>query len=245
MQKGKSLARKKTKMGTLKIFILHGWTYSTEKWTPFLDLLRKDGLDAQLLKIPGLTEELSEVWNIDNYVEWLKKKVDNEKSKVILIGHSNGGRISLAFTVKYLEKVSNLILIDSAGIYHNELPIRMKRLVFKTLAKIGRKFTTSETLRKALYKISRERDYVDAPLFVKETMQNLITYDFSNELSLVTTPTLIIWGEKDKITPLSDGKLIHQKIKNSNLHIIPQAKHLPQFSHTQEVIQLIIKELKK
>jgi pimeloyl-ACP methyl ester carboxylesterase len=43
----------------------------------------------------------------------------------VLLGHSNGGRIALAFAEKYPDKVKQLVLIDSAGIYHNEFSIRL------------------------------------------------------------------------------------------------------------------------
>ena len=146
-------------MGTMKILILHGWSYSAkgtdqlEKWKPFVDELKLKGYKPTLLKIPGLTKNLTEVRDLEKYVEWLKELVKNEK--VILVGHSNGGRISLAFSHKYPEKVEHLILIDSAGIYHNELPIRIKRFVFRSLAKIGKRITTSEKLRVFLYKLAR------------------------------------------------------------------------------------------
>lgn len=238
------MANQKTKMGTLKkVLILHGWTYSTEKWSPFIKALKDKGFNTELLKIPGLTEKLDSVWDIDNYVSWLKRKIGSDK-KVILIGHSNGGRILLVFALKYPEKVKHLILIDSAGIYHNELPIRLKRFVFKTIARLGRKITKSESLRKTLYKLSRESDYEKASPIVKQTMVNLITFDISSSLNKIKIPTLIIWGEYDKATPLSDGKLMHKLIKGSKMHIVRSARHSPQFTHVNEVIEIILKEIR-
>ncbi|OGE30701.1 hypothetical protein A3C59_03225 [Candidatus Daviesbacteria bacterium RIFCSPHIGHO2_02_FULL_36_13] len=224
----------------MKILVLHGWTYSTEKWDPFMDIISSK-TDVELLKIPGLTEKLEAVWNLDNYVEWLKTKIGD--SKVILIGHSNGGRISLAFANKYPEKVSKLILIDSAGIYHNELPIRLKRLVFKIIAKLGKKIINSEKLRKILYKLSREGDYENASPTVKKTMLNLITTDISFLLPEIKIPTLIIWGENDNTTPLKDGALMHKLIRGSKLKIISGARHSPQFTHPKEVAKIIYKNL--
>src|SRR5436309_1754011 len=95
-----------------KIFILHGWTYSIERWEPFINELRKHGIEPEMLQIPGLTAPLDEVWRLDDYVEWLKEIVEKEKDKVTLLGHSNGGRIGLAFAAKYPDKVEKLFLID-------------------------------------------------------------------------------------------------------------------------------------
>lgn len=230
-------------MGTInRILILHGWTYQVEKWTPFIKSLEEKGFNVNFLKIPGLTEKLDKVWNIDNYVTWLSEKIGNNE-KVVLIGHSNGGRISLCFALKYPQKVKQLILIDSAGIYHNGLPIRLKRFLFKSVAKIGRKITQSETLRKALYKLSREGDYEKASPEVRQTMVNLITFDISGFLDKVKVPTLIIWGQHDTITPLKDGKLMHQLISGSTFKIIKNARHSPQFTNTEEVTQIIYEYL--
>ncbi len=222
-----------------KIFLLHGWTYSTEKWAPFVDLLKQKESEPVMLEIPGLTAPLDEVWTVDNYVEWLKKIVDNEKEKVLLLGHSNGGRISMAFALKYPEKVSKLILIDSAGIYHNELSLRLKRFVFGTLAKAGKKIKNIQAIRSIFYRFVREHDYEKANPKLRETMKNLITSDLSASLEKITVPTLIIWGEQDKITPLTDGKLMHELIKNSLFHVVKDARHSPQLTHPKEVVKHI------
>src|SRR3989344_2544636 len=121
-----------------KVIILHGWTKNLDKWNDFLKNLDKTKIDYEFPNIPGLTGNLNDVWNLDNYVNWLKKITDRQKDKVILIGHSNGGRIALAFANQHPEKVEKLILIDSAGIYHNELPLALKRVIFKILAKLGK-----------------------------------------------------------------------------------------------------------
>ncbi len=239
------MAAKAQKMGAVKAIILHGWTYSSgegnplNKWNPFMELLQTKKIQPILLKIPGLTKNVDEVWNLEKYVKWLKKEVDKQKGSIILIGHSNGGRIAFSFAKEYPEKVTKLILIDSAGIYHNELPVKIKRFVFKSLAKIGKKFTDSENLRKLIYKLAREGDYKNATQAQRQTMLNLINTDLSLILNNVKTPTLIIWGKEDKVTPLSDGQLIHSLVKNSKLCVIQKARHSPQYTHPKEVVERI------
>ena len=226
-----------------KIIILHGWARSLDKWQNFLDALKKKGIEVDLLKIPGLTAKLEKIWELTDYINWLKNILDKEKGKVILVGHSNGGRIALAFTNLYPEKVEDLILINSAAIYHNELPLQIKRFAFKAIAKIGKKLTSSKSIKNLLYKFARESDYKDLDKNAKQTMINLISADLKSILPQIKAPTLIIWGAQDKITPLSDGLLINELIKNSKLEIIQGARHSPQFTHVKEVVNIIAEEI--
>lgn len=221
------------------ICILHGWAYSTEKWKPFVNLLKKRGFKAKLLKIPGLTKPLNKPWTLGNYNDWLEQELSKQTSKVMLIGYSNGGRIALSFAAKYPDKLSKLILIDSAGIRRKELRHRLKRAVFRTVAKTGKKLTKSEYLRRLLYKIARESDYKQASPVMRQTMKNLISTDLQPVLSQITTPTTIIWGENDNITPLSDARVMHRLIKHSQLKVIKGARHAPQFTHAGKVAELI------
>jgi len=223
-----------------KVIILHGWTKTLDKWKRFIDILEKQEIKSNFPKIPGLTGNLQRVWELADYINWLKNIIDKEKGKTILIGHSNGGRIALAFASKYPEKVEKLILIDSAGIYHNELPLKIKRIVFRTIAKIGKKLTSSKTIKNLLYKLTRESDYKGLDKNTKQTMINLISSDLKSILPQIKIPTLIIWGGNDKITPLSDGILMNSLIKNSKLEIISEAQHSPHFTNPEEVTSAIL-----
>lgn len=223
----------------IKIIILHGWTYSTDKWNSFVELLKKSGFEVEILRIPGLTIESDEVWDLKKYSDWLQKELSEEKAKVILLGHSNGGRIASYFTSMYPEKISKLILIDTAGIYHKNLYIQIKRFIFGNVAKMGKKITNSESLKKFLYGLAGEHDYQRATPNMKNSMVNLTNTDLTDDFQRIKVNTLIIWGDQDKMTPVSDGLLIHKLIKNSVIKIINGARHSPFYTHPKEVVEII------
>lgn len=227
-----------------KIYIVHGWTYTLERWYPLIDSLKQDGFEPVLLKVPGLSAPLEKPWRLENYVQWLKEQLAKESEPVILIGHSNGGRISLAFSARYPQKVKQLILISSAGIAQKNIVDRARKFVFKQAAIIGKKITKSNVARKALYKAARGSDYYTATPVMRKTMANLLKADEALAPQTITAPTTIIWGKKDSTTPLKDGQKLHQMLKNSQLFVIEGAKHAPYFTHTGEVADVIVKEIK-
>lgn len=231
--------KEKTMGSVEKILILPGWTISPQKWSSFVDKISSKDFSVEILKTPGLMTKVEKPWDLQDYVYWLGKKLDSQEGKVILIGHSNGGRIASAYVAQNSKKVSALVLIDSAGIYHKDLKIRIKRALFKTFAKAGKKLTSSSSARKLIYKLAREKDYFEADPILRETMKNLISEDLGPVFSKIPVQTLIIWGQNDRVTPLSDGRAIEGKIKNSKLVIIKGAKHSPQFTDGIEVVKII------
>lgn len=225
-----------------KILILHGWTYSLDKWNFFSTSLNRIGFEVELLEIPGLTLKSDEVWNLEKYSDWLDKQIGN--SKVVLLGHSNGGRIAAYFTEKFPNKVQKLILIDTAGIYHKDLGIQIKRFMFGKAAQIGKVFTKNETLKKFLYRLAGESDYQKATPNMRKSMVNLISISLNEVFKRINKDTLIVWGKEDKITPLKDAYTINNSIRRSKLVIIDGARHSPFFTHTDEVVRAVTEFLK-
>lgn len=225
----------------MKTFILHGWTYQTDTWRPLLGLLSSRGIAYEFLPMPGLTNGTNPTWTLDDYVKWLEEKTA-ANGKVVLYGHSHGGRVSLAFAAKHPEKVARLILEDSAGIPPQGLR-KWKRDIFKKVANIGHMFVRSERFRSMLYKIIRESDYRKATPEMRKTMANLLSVDLTLVLSRIQCPTLIIWGAQDKTTPLSAGRVIHAGIRGSKMVVIPDARHSPHITHPERVAELIAEEL--
>lgn len=226
-----------------RVYVLHGWTYSIDKWQAILDLLKSAKIEPIMLEVPGLTGKSERVWDIDAYVEWLQDATKHESKPFDLIGHSNGGRIAMAYATVYPKRVNRLILIDSAGIYHNELGLRLKRGVFKAAAKVGKRLTNSEKARSLLYTVARSKDYHQAAPHMRQTMANLLVSDKNLAISAVATPTTIIWGSDDKITPVSDGQALHRLIKGSKMRVIGGARHAPFHSHPEATANIIKKVL--
>lgn len=231
-------------MGALedKLYILHGWSTTTDKWNPFLEALKQAEITPVMLPIPGLSAPIYRPWTLDDYVEWLYQTVKNE-TKISLLGHSNGGRIALAFAHKYPGEVGQLFLLDSAGIYHNDFLSNMKRGVFKAVAKIGKQVVSSDKARSAMYSLTGESDYKNASPMMRETMKNLISIDLLPRFQDIKIPTVIIWGKDDQVTPYNDALIMKQGLPNSKLFTISGARHSPQFTHMPNVIRIIKENL--
>lgn len=223
------------------IYILHGWAIGpkkNEKWQPFINSLKQYGFSVKFLEIPGFSAPPKEEWRLKDFIEWLEKQVKKE-NKIILIGHSFGGHISIRFTAKNPEIVEKLILISTAGI-RDKSPIKLlKRGIFWIIAKIGKPFKENEKLRNIFYSLIGTRDYLEASPILRKTMKNVLKDEIRDDLIKIEIPTLIIWGKNDKTTPVKHAYLIHRKIRNSKLEIIEDARHSSQFTHPEIVAKLV------
>lgn len=226
----------------MKIYIIHGWTYSLDKWQPLVGLLRARGIDAMQLKVPGLTEPSDKIWDIEKYINWLDDQLKGEKDPIIM-GHSNGGRIALAYCNRYPNRFKQLILIDSAGVPHDVPAVALKLRLYKTLATLGKPLIFIPDVKKLFYRAIGGHDYFNAPPNMKQTMQHMLEADKTIDVSKVTTPTTIIWGRDDTITPLADAQRLHKGIQDSQLNVIDGGRHAPFYTHPEEVATLIIKAL--
>jgi pimeloyl-ACP methyl ester carboxylesterase len=226
----------------MRVFIIHGWTYNLEKWEAFVALLRAQRVVVKQLKVPGLTTKSDKVWDIDGYINWLDEELKGEEHPII-IGHSNGGRIALAYSIKYPQRLKKLILIDSAGVPRDQLKAKIKLKVLWFLSKVGKVLSIVPGAKKIFYRVIGAHDYQNAPPNMKLTMRNMLAVDENLNLHEVQTPTTIIWGKNDKVTPLRDGQRMAKQIPQSTLHIIDNAQHAPFASQPQAVLELILKEL--
>ncbi|MBI2798641.1 alpha/beta hydrolase [Candidatus Saccharibacteria bacterium] len=227
-----------------RIYVVHGWAYDLSKWEKLMTYLKSKDVEPTMLKVPGLTAPSKEIWDLQKYTDWLKDQTKSAKQPFVLVGHSNGGRICANFVIQNPERVRQLILIDSAGVHHDQATLKLRLRMFKAAAKAGKKITRSPKLKKLLYKASRAHDYERAPENMKQTMVNLQRDNKNLHFEEVRVPTTIIWGEDDKLTPLSDGKQIHEQIKGSKLQVIKEGRHSPFYTNPEIVGDTILELLR-
>ncbi len=228
------------------LYLLHGWAvdqFNQQKWQPLMASLAKYHIKTVFLPIPGLTAPLHEVWDLSDFVTWLGEVLPAQQP-VYLLGHSFGGQLAAAFAAQNPHRVTKLILIDSSGVRDHSFFATAKRTVFWVMAKIGKLLFRSEVWRKFLYKVAREQDYLNAPPLLRRSMSNVLEAEIDQDLPKISCPTLIIWGEQDRVTPLWLGNFFHHQIRNSQLVMIKNARHSPQFTHVAEVAEQVAKFVK-
>ena len=234
------------------IYVCHGWAYKTDNWQPTIDLLNQANIKLKLFKSPGLTAKSNRVFTIEAYVDWLETQLKNIKDPIVL-GHSNGGRIALNYCLKHPTKIKHLILVSSAGV-RPAFNRRLKVLIFKILAKLIKPFLKLNFFKKICLKVPKIRtylkqsDYQTAPRNMKQTLANLLASDknLTNKLNHIKTPISLIWGDLDKVTPLRDGHILNQKLKNViHFKILSKVQHIPYSSHPQELSKEIISIIKE
>ena len=221
-----------------KLYIIHGWTYKPEPWLEVIRDLKKSGIDAELLRVPGLGKPSKKSFTIEDYVAWAK---ENLPKGSIALGHSNGGRILLNLLSKEPDYLKGIILLDSAGYYEKSA----KRNISRGLSKAFSPLKKSKFARKLAHKILGASDYENAPENMKVTLTNMLDSDKNLDISKVTTPAQIIWGSDDNITPVRQGKKMHELLKNSELTIKEGWRHSHYLVSCEELAQEIADKFNK
>ncbi len=184
------------------ILILHGWGGSSDSWILVQKILVDKGFKAIVPDFPGFgkSKTPSKVWEIDDYVLWLKNFIEmmEIREPFFLLGHSFGGRVGIKFSVKYSEKIKALILCSSAGI-KPEKNLKTKTLYY--IGKVGDYLFSKKPLRKfkdearnTFYKIIRQRDYFKVKGNMRETIKKVLVEDLFGYLSQIKSKQLITWG---------------------------------------------------
>jgi len=225
-----------------ELYIIHGWAYSIEPWAATVSILRSKGVTVHQLRVPGLTSESSRVWSVDDYVEWLHGELV-DTSHPIVLGHSNGGRIALNYLKKYPGSFKKLILLNAAGINVSNQKVSLKRRVFRLAAKILKPLKYIPGVRKLVYRVIGGSDYDRASTNMKQTLHNMLESDKHLALGSITTPTALLWGKSDPVTPLAQGKKMARELPHATLKEFEAWAHAPYRTHPVELATAIREEL--
>ena len=215
--------------------VLHGWASNPAHWSQVIKGLKDNGFKVLKPDLPGFTVPISKPYNTQDYVDWLKNYLRG-KGKVVLIGQSFGGQIAIQFTAQNPLMVERLVLIGSAGIRRE---LNLKKQIFWLLAKMGKILTALPLAKKILYKLAREWDYAKASPLMKETLRLIVKDDQQTNLRKVLTPTLLLWGSRDRYTPINQGQLMHRLIKGSTLKVFDGEGHGLHFTRATDLVKAI------
>jgi len=250
------------------ILLLHGYGAGMWVWEKQIDPL------SQFYKVyaldligHGFSDRPKISYTPETYIHFLRDFMDGLGiERAVIIGNSMGGGLGWAMAGLFPDRVEKLILINAVP---PDVLEQVKNESFKALVAIK-----DLPLLPYLVIASRNRDSIrwilldcvsNIRLITPEVLERqyqlskikgstwVLYSTFKNAqegirlkdcLTRISQPTLLIWGDRDPVLPLSVGKQLHRIIPHSRLLIIEKGAHIPMWENSEEVNQAILDFLK-
>ena len=209
------------------VVLLHGGGANAGLFMPTMELLAEK-YTAVAPDLPGFggTPEPPGVWSVDDYTDFTIRFIERlGLQKVILLGHSFGGRviIKLANRENLPFAIDKIILTDAAGIKPEKSG---KQQAVEQASHLGKKLLSHlPGAVEKLQSMTGSADYRAATPLMRKILVNVVNEDLTALLPGVRPSTLLIWGDLDTATPLADGQKMEQLLPDAGLAVIRGAGH--------------------
>ncbi len=193
----------------------------------------------------GRSSKGNELYSPERYTEFLRYlMVEHFPSRTFsLVGHSMGGAIALRYAARFPRDVTALVLVDVPGILH--------RMAYsKYLSHLGINFLPSlypaqndhlgNLMSSVLGLVEKARPAPEAIVANPKMRQSFLNAEpakiaglalalenFSRDFPRVQAPTLVLWGGRDTVAPLRNGRVLSANLPHAQLEVFEASGHTP------------------
>ncbi|HEY4307277.1 MAG TPA: alpha/beta hydrolase [Gemmatimonadaceae bacterium] len=234
-----------TRGAGVPVIFLHGFPTSSHLWNDVVPLMPA-GHRLVVVDLLGYgRSDRPESRNVDirSHAERVVELLDELRiQRACIVGHGIGGGIAQSIAVRYPQRVSHLCLIDSVAFDH--WPTMQARIARASL--VATQFLPPGVLL-SFVRRNLEQGYADPhramhsieqylrPFLTVEGRDALVahiraltsreTHKLGRQLKKISVPTAILWGEHDRVLPLSVGRELQASIAGASLEVLPDRRH--------------------
>lgn len=230
------------------MIILHGLMGGLSNFHGVTNYFPDKGYKVLIPELPIYSLPLLKT-NVKNFARFLEDFIEFKGLKdVILLGNSLGGHVGLLHTKLYPQMVKALVITGSSGLYESAMgdgyPKRGDYDFIKKKAQdvfYDPEVATKEIVDEVFATVNDRRKLIKTLSIAKSA----IRHNMSKDLPHMMTPTCIIWGENDAVTPPNVAREFHDLLPDSELFWIKKCGHAPMMEHPIEFNDILDKWLQK
>jgi 2-hydroxy-6-oxonona-2,4-dienedioate hydrolase len=224
------------------IIVLHGLMGGLSNFNSVTKYFSSNGYKVVIPELPIYTMTLLKT-NVKSFATYLRDFIEFKGfDQVILLGNSLGGHIGLYHTKMYPEKVKALVITGSSGLYESAMGGGYtKRSDYEVIKKKAQDvFYDPEVATKEIvdevYETVNDRNKLVKTLAIAKSA---IRHNMSKDLPKMSTPTCIIWGKNDTVTPPEVAKEFNDLLPDSELFWIDKCGHAAMMEHPDEFNKIL------
>ncbi len=211
------------------VIIMHGWGCNVDT-VASIENIFKGKMRVLNVDLPGhgKSTEPPSVWGVGEFTSMMEKFISQlGLKKPSLVGHSFGGRISILLSSR--GDVDKVLLVDAAGIKpKRSLSYYWKVYSFKAMKNAALLFFGKKKGSEIVDKMRGKKgsaDYRNSSPRMRAIMSRCVNEDLKYAMPSIKAPVLLVWGENDTATPLSDARTMKELIPDAGLVSFPGCGH--------------------
>lgn len=224
------------------LIVLHGLMGGLSNFSGVTDHFSQKGYKVLIPELPIYSMSLLKT-TVKSFAKFLEEFIEFKKlDQVILLGNSLGGHIALLHTKLYPSKVKALVITGSSGLYENAMGDGYpKRGDYEFIKKKSEdvfydpKIATKEIVDEVYATVNDRAKLVKTLAIAKSA----IRHNMAKDLPGMKTPTCIIWGKNDAVTPPNVAEEFNRLLPDSSLFWIDKCGHAPMMEHPEEFNRLL------
>lgn len=242
------------------VILLHGLGGDATNWALTIPALAKNFHVYAPDQIGfGQSDKPQLNYCVGTYVDFLDRFYQKLGiAKATLVGNSLGGWIAASYALAHPDKVEKLVIVDGAG--YSPKRWGGPELTRESLSQLNPSTIadTKKTISLVFANKQMATDQMAEQMLMARmkkgdgnTINQLIESIFrgneflDGKVSGIKTPSLVIWGREDGLTPLAMGKAYAEDLKGSELLVIDNCGHVPQLEAPVKFNEALIKFLTK
>ncbi|MEL7269721.1 MAG: alpha/beta hydrolase [Bacteroidota bacterium] len=230
------------------MIILHGLMGGLSNFQGVSEYFPPKGYQVLIPELPIYDMPMLKT-TVKNFAKFLEEFIEFKNLKdVILLGNSLGGHIGLLHTKLFPEMVKALVITGSSGLYEKAMGDGYpRRGDYEFIQKKAQDVfydpavATKEIVDEVFATVNDRMKLVKTLAIAKSA----IRHNMSKDLPKMETPTCIIWGENDTVTPPEVAEEFHQLLPDSDLFWIEKCGHAPMMEHPHEFNAILDSWLEK
>jgi pimeloyl-ACP methyl ester carboxylesterase len=233
------------------LLLIHGYTASNYVWNAAAPLLAENGFNVIAPDLLGFGYSEKPGWfdySIQSQARMIARLMNRLGiGQATIVGSSYGGAVAATLALDYPERVEKLVLVDAVS---NDNLKNHPILKLALIPGLGEAITPFLADSKAFMRIRMHgtldpsnhnlitQDRIDSivrPLAAADAHHSLLATSrnwhakrIEQDAHLIDHPTLIVWGEGDKVIPIADGYKLHDSILHSRFVVLRNCGHVPQ-----------------
>jgi 2-hydroxy-6-oxonona-2,4-dienedioate hydrolase len=235
------------------LILLHGLGASAERWSRVIPALSKyfHVIIPDIIGF-GYSDKPAVEYTMDFFIDFFKAFLDNLRiSDSNIIGSSFGGHVATEFAIRFNRMVDKLVLVSPAGMMKTSTPT-LDRYIMAAL------YPVYEHVYEAFRGMAYESDAVNEEIvtdFINRMRLTNAKYAFmstvlgiryapklNGRLSNIVAPTLLVWGEQDKMIPLQYSREYDEIPKRERV-VIKNCGHTPYVERPMMFNKIVLKFL--